>query len=189
MPFHATVEKDPEPEVLEVAEAMGDAQDLLDDEIDRLRGAIRCAGEVVGQDLDPPTQGGAGQTVELGDVRRLALSDEGVESASCLGDVVGRIGPAQRLLGQHGVEHLVERVPGGEADLEAGTASLVEALGAAQQQAADAVEGIAGATAVAEGVLLDPATNSSMARLARATAWKGSTTRVAWASFSATPLA
>jgi hypothetical protein len=65
VPFHATLEEDPQPEVLEAAKPMRHTDDLLDDEIDSLRRALGCAGGVVSEDLGAPASDRASQAVKL----------------------------------------------------------------------------------------------------------------------------
>lgn len=118
MPFHATVKKDPQPEVVEVPEAMGHPQNLLHDEIHRLGRPVRCPGAVVGEYLRPPAQGGTGQAVQLGNRRTGALADEGVEAPCCLRRRLRCVHRPKGLPGQQRVEHLVARIAGGQAGLE-----------------------------------------------------------------------
>lgn len=65
MPFHTAVEKHPQPEVAEASEAMSDADDLLDHQIDRLSRAVRGAGRVVSEDLGAPASDRAREAVKL----------------------------------------------------------------------------------------------------------------------------
>ena len=65
MPFHTAVEKHPQAEVAEAAEAMGDADNLLDHQIDRLSRAVRGAGRVVSEDLVAPGSDRAREGVKL----------------------------------------------------------------------------------------------------------------------------
>jgi len=95
----------------------------------------------------------------------------------------------QGLLSQPGVEDLIPGITGGQAGLQPGPGVVAQAFVGPQQQTADAVEGIALATPGAEGVLLHPSAHVVDGWSDRRMAWNGSTTRVAWARCSATPLA
>ena len=61
-------EQDPQPVVAEIAEPMGEAADLLDDQVDGLGAAVGDAvGVEVGQHLCPPGTEGAAEAGNLGD--------------------------------------------------------------------------------------------------------------------------
>ncbi len=78
VPGDAAVQEQAQPVVVEVAEAVSDALDLLDHEVDGFGGSVADAGVVEGgEKLVPPGVEDAGQASELGDM--------GVGAAGCRG--------------------------------------------------------------------------------------------------------
>jgi hypothetical protein len=66
--FGAAVQEKAEPVVVDVAEAVPDPFDLLDQQVDRLCGPVgRAVGVEVGQQLRVPGVDGAGQAGKFGD--------------------------------------------------------------------------------------------------------------------------
>ncbi len=157
LPCNPTAQKEPEPIVVEVAESMADSADLLDEQVHGLGGSVRQPGGVVGEHLVLPGGDGLGQPAHLGDLHLGAPPVERSQRPPGSERVGGGIHGTKELLGRPGGADLVEAVPGGQAGGDADSASLTEALGTHQQQAADAIERIALASPVAEHLLLHPA--------------------------------
>src|SRR4051812_28479500 len=61
LPFYAAAQQEPESIVVEVAIAVTDAADLLDEQVDRLGRPVRQLRGVVGEDLVLPGADGGGQ--------------------------------------------------------------------------------------------------------------------------------
>lgn len=77
----------------------------------------------------------------------------------------------------------------GDAGFEAVAGFSRESIAAAAQQAADAIERVAGAAAVSGGVVLDATATSSRHLKPSVTTWKGSSTRVAAGGWAASAVA
>jgi hypothetical protein len=86
LPGDAAVQQQPQPVVGEVAEAVPDALDLFDEQVDGLGESVGAAiGGVEGQDLGLPGSHGAGQPGQLGDLDAIAPVVEAVRAAPAAG--------------------------------------------------------------------------------------------------------
>ena len=83
-PFDAAVEQKPEPIVLEVAEAVADPLDLLDEQVHGFGGPVGQAGAVPTEDLVFPTPHRRGEAAEFDDVGGAAVGVEALEALAGL---------------------------------------------------------------------------------------------------------
>ena len=93
------MEQEPEAVVVEVAEPVADALDLLDEQVHRFGRPVRQSGVVVGEHLVLPRSDGLGEPVQLGDLGLRAPLVEDREPTTGMGEVDGRVRVAQELLG------------------------------------------------------------------------------------------
>src|SRR5688572_24134457 len=100
--------------------------DLLDGEVETLRGSVAGAGAVVGDDLAPPRRQGLSQRVDLLDVVSRAAGDGLVDKHSGLAGIIGQIQVSNRLLGQPGTEYLVVGIADAKPEQHPVVAPLVE---------------------------------------------------------------
>jgi hypothetical protein len=156
-PFDAAVQQESEPIVLEVAEAVPDALDLLDQQVHGFGGSVGQAGAVPAEDLVLPPPDGGGEAAELGDVGTPAVDVEALEPPSSLALRAGGVYLPQQLLGEVGGADLAGGVAGVEPGLNASPPSLGQPFVSDEQLAADPVQRLTLASPVAEGVLLHPA--------------------------------
>lgn len=174
------MKQEAEPVVGEVSETEADPLGPLDQQVDRLGGAVGGGGGgEVGEQLGLPGLDGAGESFDLGAAGGGGGGVEVVQPAAGVALVAGAVDVAQLLQGDPGAAEFAGRV----ADAEAGQQLLVllggQPLGAAAQQPADAVERIAAAAPVTEGLVLHPATHLVNGVDGRRVAWKQSSTTVA----------
>ena len=162
-------EKNSEPVVLEVAEAMATAFDLLHAEVLALGGPVAGPGAVVVQDLRPPTVERPTQRSDLGYRIFAAAGDRLVEKRRRVLHVIGQVEVSNRLLGQPGTNHLVIGIAETQAQQQALMASLAEAFGTHREQLADAIERVVLAASVAEGLVRTRRRTRSTVRLATRT--------------------
>lgn len=93
--------------MVEAAEAVAGAFDLLDAEVEAFGGAVAGAGVVVGQDLGSPRLEGGAEGVDLVDLVGAAAGDRLVQEGGGGGGVVGEVEVPDGFLGQPGAEDLV----------------------------------------------------------------------------------
>lgn len=101
--------------MLEAAEAVTAALDLLDAEVEAFGGPVRRSGGVVGEDLRPPPLQCLAEADDLRHVIREAAGDRLVEHGAGVGPRLGQVDVADVLLGEPGAEHLVVRVTDAQA--------------------------------------------------------------------------
>jgi hypothetical protein len=118
------VEQEPEAIVLEVAEAVADALDLLHEQVHGLGGSVGEAGAVPAQDLVLPAAHGGGEAAEFVDFGSAALGVEAVEPPAGLAQGVGGVNLAEQFLGEVGGADLAGRVTKVEAGLDASPLSV-----------------------------------------------------------------
>src|ERR1700737_496727 len=71
LPGDSAVQQEAQPVVTKITEPVSDAQDFLDQQVDRFGGAVAdSAAAEVGQELISPRGEGAGQPPEFGNLRR-----------------------------------------------------------------------------------------------------------------------
>lgn len=90
LPRDAAVEGEPESVVVEVAEPVADALDLLDEKLHGFGRPVREPGVVVGEDLVPPGGDGASESGQLGHLRFGAALVEPGEPAAGMGEIEER---------------------------------------------------------------------------------------------------
>ena len=157
LPPDAAVQQQPQPVVFEVAETVPDPLHLLDEQVDRLGGAVGAAGGLVpGEDLGLPGAHGAGQAGQLKELHTVAPAVEALQRGPGGGQVSGGVDRTQQFLALPGGRHLAETVTGSESRAQPCLAAASELLGGRQQQLADPVQRIALATPMPEGGLLGP---------------------------------
>ena len=154
MPVDAGVQQEVQSVVVEVAESVADAFDLLDQQVDALGGSVgETAGGVEREDLGFPGEDGLGEPDELGD---LGVGDEVVErdeTAAGVREIGCGVDLPAHLLGHPRGADLAVAITD-EASIDAVELTIGEAFVAAQQQPSDPVERITGAATVAEGLVL-----------------------------------
>lgn len=148
-----------QPVVLEVAEAVTDSLDLLDQQVHRLGRAVgHPAGVEVGEQLIPPGVDGAGQAAQLGDLG-IGATDEPVQQP-LLGPVAAGLGEEQPQIlgGDPGPADLfVVGVPGVQAGQQPFPGPVAEVVRAAAQQPANREQRVVASAAVPGGLLLHSA--------------------------------
>src|SRR6266567_2306667 len=157
LPPDATVKQQAQPVVAEVAEAVPDPLDLLDQQVHGLGRAVgAAAGGVEGEDFSLPRPDGTGKARQLRhpDVVRPAV--EAPQRGPGVGQVAGGVDSAQQLLALPGDRYLAGRIPGGQPSPQPHPSPAGELLCGGQQRLADAVQRIAFASPVPEGGLLGP---------------------------------
>jgi len=98
IPGDAAVQEQAQPVVLVVAEAVSDALDFLDDQVDGLGRSVADAGVVeAGDQFIPPGVEGAGQAGQLGDTGVGAMGQQAVEQLLGAGVVRRPVEQAQVL--------------------------------------------------------------------------------------------
>jgi hypothetical protein len=112
---------------------------------------------VVGEDLGAPAGERAPERADLRNLVGPTALDGLVEQERGVDRLLGEVDIAHRLLGDPGAEHLLVGVAHLEAEQHPLEAGALQALGAGQHQLSDPVEGIAPASPMAEGLVLDPA--------------------------------
>src|SRR5215204_5895846 len=119
-PGDAAAEEESASIVGEVAVAVADATDLLDQQVDRFgRSVAGAAGGVEGEDLVAPAVDGAGEAGEFGDLDVGGVLEEHDQPTLGVGQVVGGVDLRQELAGEpHGGDFAVG-VAGGEPGAEA----------------------------------------------------------------------
>src|SRR5271157_6055448 len=113
LPGDSAVQQQAQPVVTEIAEAVPDAQDFLDQQVDRFGGAVAdSAGAEVGQELIAPGGEGAGQPAEFGNLRVDTRHGPVVEAGGGLVTIAAVIDRAQLLGGDPGGGDLAVLVAG-----------------------------------------------------------------------------
>ena len=143
--------------MLEAAEAVAAALDLLDAQVQAFRWSVAGAGGVVGQDLVAPGPQRVAETDDLGHVVGEAAGDRLVEQGAGVSRCAGEVDVAHRLLGQPGAQQLVVGIADAQAEQDPLMASFIQPFSAGEEQLADPIERIAFAAPVAERLVLDPA--------------------------------
>ena len=93
--------------MVEASEPVAGAFDLLDDQVQRFGGSVRCAGRTVVEDLCPPSGEGAAEGSDLGDVVSEAGDDGFVDEGGGVGGVVDEVDVTHRFFGQPGAGDFV----------------------------------------------------------------------------------
>ena len=100
VPVDAAVQQEPEPVVGEVAETVADALDFLDEQVHRFGAPVAdAAGVEVGEQLTSPGVDGAGEAVQLGDIRVGAVNQPPIQpllGLGAIGRAVDRLYAAKR---------------------------------------------------------------------------------------------
>jgi hypothetical protein len=146
--------------MFEISVATGDALGVFNFEVEVFGGSVGDAGVVeVSEQLGMPGMERAAKLGDLGDRAAPQLGDQlGGPGAGLVG--LGDLVEGHQVLGDGpGQGGLAGGVASDQAGVESGTGLGGQPVAAPTQHAADAIERVAGAAAVAGGVLLNPAAN------------------------------
>src|SRR5690606_37467595 len=177
LPFDAAGEEQPEPVVVEVAEAVAGSAGVLDEQVHGLGGAVAGAvGGVEGEKLVGPAVDGRGEPDQLGHIGLRAPLEERDQASAGVVDVDSAEHGPQELLGQQGGADLAPAVTSVEATLQSSPAPVVEVLAGHEQQPADPVDGSPLRPRCPRVSCWVRRRTSSTAWLARRTTWNRSST-------------
>jgi hypothetical protein len=126
------VQQHAESVVLEAAEAVPAAFDLVHAQVQPLGQPVGGAAAVVLEDLGPPRGQGAAEGADLLDVVLRTAGDGLVHQQRGLVGILGEVDVPHRFLGQSGAEDLVVGIADPQAQQHPMVAALVEALGPGQ---------------------------------------------------------
>jgi hypothetical protein len=108
------VQEQPQPVVGEVAEAVLDTLDLLDQQVDGLGGSVGAAvGGVEAEDLDLPRLDGPGKPGQLRDLDAIAPAVEAIQAGAGCSYADRSVDRAQQLFALPGCGDLTGRISGG----------------------------------------------------------------------------
>ena len=141
LPPDAAIQQQPQPVVGEVAEAVPDPLDLLDEQVHGLGGPVGTAlGRVEGEDLGFPGPDSAGKPRQLRHPDAVRPAVEALQRGPGVGQVADGIDRTQQLLALPGRGDLTARTSSRQAGPQPHLSPLVELLCRHEQQLANAVQ-------------------------------------------------